>query len=137
MRRLSGVSWVVAVLLAVLLPLEQAHCLLMPLQARVNPAPCAAPAPDHSCCGPARAAQPQPTKSPDACPCIQLPAGTVPPAVDTNPKQVSSGLVGLTWTSLLAAPRAAAAPAPAPDIGSPPLPIACDAHGLRAPPLSA
>ena len=139
MRRMNGPLAVFAILLAALLPLEQGHCLLMPLQARA--AQCGPPSPgatNHSCCesSPGRAAQPRHDTAPAGCPCIELPSGTVPQDVVVTPRQIS-GLILLAWTCFLAVPQAATAPAPAPDVGSAPLPIACDAHGLRAPPLSA
>ena len=138
MKRLHGPWVVVAVLLAVLLPIEQAHCLLMPLQAVATQSPRASSgAMGHGCCVPSPAAQPEHGKAPAACPCIELPAGTVPQVIAAAPQPISPELAVLVGTTLLAAPRAALAPAPAPDIGSPALPIACDAHGLRAPPLSA
>lgn len=139
MKRLNGALGTLAILLAALLPLEQAHCLFMPLQAGPTQcAPASTGAMDHSCCAPspAPAAQPQHGEGPTACPCFDLPSGTVPQSVVATPHLLSSQVVLFTMSSL-AAPRAATAPAPALDVGTPPVPIAVDAHGLRAPPLSA
>jgi len=138
MTRLGGPWLVLAVLLAASLPLEHARCHCEAIQAQSKQRGKAnAAAADHSCCAPGSAARPQPDRAATGCPCLQLPAGTVPQAVVATPYLVHPGFVLSAGMNLLAAPAAAPAPSPAPDLGSPPLPIACDAHRLRAPPLSA
>jgi hypothetical protein len=125
-----------ALLLAVLLPLAQAHCVVM----GAPEAPGSARGPmkaDHSCCAPAPAASPEHAKPADSCPCLQLPPGTLPQAVLAAPT-TPAALFALVATATSALTVAVAeAPAPALDIGSPPLPDDPGAHGLRAPPHSA
>jgi hypothetical protein len=120
-----------AISLAALLPLAQAHCMWMPLQARAA----AAESSCHGCCESAPAHDAQPA-GPIECPCFQLPPSTIPATSVAAPP---SGPVVATFDATVAAIARTDIPAPTPasDVGSPPLPIATGAHGLRAPPLSA
>jgi len=138
MKRLRGIPMVLAVALAVLLPLEQAHCLWMPSPSMANPCAPVQSAMDHGCCA---AAQPAKAAShrhePSRCPCIQLPSGTLPAAtVQASSPTAQPAAVSGTH-ALPALSEFVPALAPAPDVGSPPLPVGCGAHSLRAPPLSA
>jgi hypothetical protein len=137
MKRLSGPWVVLAVLLAALLPIEQAHCLWMPAPARTTAAAAAATCTGstHACCAPAPSSRSSHRSPPTECPCIQLPQGALPSAATVpSPSLSALAIVPMAWA--LAAFVAVPAPVPAPDVGGPPLPIACDAHGMRAPPLS-
>lgn len=137
MKRLRSTWAVLAVVLAALLPLEQAHCLWMaPASGKAACAP-ASESSDHSCCAPAPNTGPQHQSAPSDCPCIQLPSGTLPAATAPTWLPASQLVAWVEVTTFLTAEPAVSAPAPALDVGSPPLLIAVDAHGLRAPPLSA
>jgi hypothetical protein len=138
MRRWYG-SWaVLAVLLAVLLPARQAQCLWMPFAAQVSGAgDCGSSgATDHACCRPpAQAPTPGSQGATHSCPCIQLPTANLPADISAPPV-ASPVLVVVPLASLASPPQVITAPPPAPDVGSPPLPAAREAHAVRAPPLT-
>jgi hypothetical protein len=137
MRRPSFPFLVLATVLALLLPLEQAHCLWMGLGALTQAAaPMAKMAGDHSCCrGPA--ASHGPAQAPE-CACLKLPTAAVPyPIVVASPRPLpvlfamlvpSPGVAPAAWTT---------APLPAPDVGGPPPLASPRALASRAPPLCA
>lgn len=137
MKRMSRPFVALAALLAVVMPLEQAHCAWMGLENRASAVTCNAPS-KHDCCAPTAPSQSQPTKAPANCPCLQLPPASLPAGI-------TSAQVFPTATSAVALTAAVAInpialieePAPALDVGGPPLPVDLGAHGLRAPPLSA
>jgi len=125
----------VALLLAVLMPLEQAHCLWMGVGAR--PAAAHAAAPLHACCA-ARAAAHGGAHARTLPPCLcdQLPAGSLPAAI-AAPAPTVAGVALPPAVAFLAEPAAVRTDVdPALDVGSPPLPDDPGAHGLRAPPNS-
>lgn len=141
MRRMPIASLLLALALAVLPPLEQAHCAAMAAERTARSLPGAMDA-SHACCrdgasaGTRRAASP--ARAPICQGCQELPSVTLSGG--------AAGLAGLPAPALVAplpAPlRAAPAPraaviAPAPDVGSPAPPVDPGAHGLRAPPRSA
>src|SRR6516162_3756389 len=129
MKSLRGGFALIAVLLAVVIPLEQAHCVWMGL-AQAVPAPSPIPGAGHNCCAPS-APRPQPSRSSTDCVCITLPPLSLP----------VSGIsaTALLPLSCLAVPQApsdpmaglVAAPHAALEFGSPPLPVDPGAHGLR------
>lgn len=138
MKHLRGAWVMLAVTLAVLMPLEQAHCLWMAPKAAAESSEAAAcGGSDHSCCAPTPSEPQQQDTAPSSCPCIQLPSATLPAVTMPTHIPTVQVLAILQMANLFAAAQAAPAPILALDVGSPPLPIACDAHGLRAPPLSA
>ena len=141
MRRMPIPSLVIAVMLAVLLPLEQAHCAFMGLQRHVTPVAATAPT-GHECCEspPASAPghHPTPESVPQGCSCAQLPVVTLPAAVTvaSDAPPVTS-IAMLTVPVVIAPVSIVTETVPALDVGSPPLPDDPGAHGLRAPPISA
>lgn len=141
MKRMSLPGLMIAISLALLLPIELAHCVWMgfPSTAPAGRVPSAA----HACCRAAANSRPaQPAASPTAprsCTCIQLPVVTLPsptalaaPSIGamlfmaTAPMRVPTPIVALVTTL-----------SRAPVLGSPPCRADLDAHGMRAPPLSA
>ena len=137
MRRLSRPFVVLAALFTVLMPLEQAHCAWMGLEKRASATTRNVPS-GHDCCAPTARPQSQPTETPAGCPCVQLPLGSLP--ASTTSAQILptvTSAITLTPPPAITPFLAIEAPAPALDIGSPPLPVDLGAHGLRAPPLSA
>jgi hypothetical protein len=135
-----------ATALALLMPLESAHCAFMGFGKPSPPAHSGAAA-SHECCeSPAAATSDQAAKPdrPDqdpcssACTCIQLPAG-VPAAaiaqIDAPISATSLIVAGRTFTE--APPTITTERVAALDVGSPPLLEDPGAHGLRAPPASA
>jgi hypothetical protein len=135
MKRMSRSFVVLAALLAVLMPLEQAHCAWMGLEKRAT---VVAQPPGHACCAPTAPSQPQDTRSPAGCVCVQLPLGSLTAGISSaQVLQPISPAVMLTPAPLIAWTMTIEAPAPALDVGSPPLPVDLGALGPRAPPLSA
>jgi hypothetical protein len=140
MKRVPIPNLVLAATLALIIPLEQAHCAWMGLRWHAVPQVAATAATSgHACCSPHTApGQHHPAqreKDSRGCICEQLPTGVMP--------QVSlAGAVAPSVTALAehAAPAGSAPVSevretiPALDIGSPPLPDDPGAHGLRAPP---
>jgi hypothetical protein len=141
MRRMPIPSLVIAVTLAVLLPLEQAHCAWMGLQKHVAPVAATAPL-GHECCESAPAPETdhhsKPEGVPQGCTCAQLPVVTLPTVVaaGSDAPPVTSIAV-LTVLSVIVPVSMVTETVPALDVGSPPLPDDPGAHGLRAPPVSA
>ena len=131
MKRLRGPWIALALALSALLPLVQAHCMFMPLEARAA----AAEAPSHGCCDSAPAQDTAPC-GPTECACFQLPPSTVPAVTAATAPTAGPPLAVLDATTAATPRPGSSAPAIAPDVGSAPLPIAVHAHGLRAPPLS-
>jgi hypothetical protein len=134
MKRDRVVFGILAALLAVLLPLEQARCAWMTLEHPAARARAHAAA-DHSCCAHSKSPARHASTLPACC-------ETTPPAALTTHHFASTPPA---TALVLPLPEAGAgldpgftrAPVVALDIGSPPLPDDAGAHGLRAPPLSA
>ena len=133
MKLLRGPGILIAVLLAALLPLEQAHCLWMGVPARTSAT--ATMSPDHRCCSRSAPAVPRNDDKAE-CSCIQLPAGTLPPSVVVSSAPSSTPLASNEATAAPEPRALLVAPVPALDVGSPPLLADPGAHGLRAPPAS-
>ena len=137
MRRMSKPFVVFAALLAVLMPLEQAHCAWMALEKRA-PATTRNVSSEHDCCAPTAPSQSQPTETPAGCPCVQLPLGSLPASIaSVQVLPTVTSAITLALAPAISPVLTTEAPAPALDVGSPPLPVDLGAHGLRAPPLSA
>jgi hypothetical protein len=131
---------VLAASLAVLLPLEQAHCAWMGLEKQASRS-AGGMSPDHSCCRPLAKSMPhrgpQPEAASQGCMCEQLPKGAIPAAI-------ALGLEAPTVTSFAMPTAPSLHPpvsivtetVPAPDVGWPPPPHVTAAHGLRAPPAT-
>jgi hypothetical protein len=134
MKRLAG-SWaVVAVMLAALLPLQQAHCLWM---SRMTPVAAATHGKCHSgCCAASTGTHQQHRAGRPECPCLELPSSTLPAAVPAPAPPMAAPLAVSATATILATQPTITAYAPVVELGSPPLPIDCSAHGLRAPPLA-
>ena len=114
---------------AALAPLGQTRCATLAVAARA----CTAAVTHHACCHAPAPARPLRGECCD----VHLPPGSLPAGVTLATSPATSLLAALPAAPLLPEPASAAAPAAVPDRGSPPLPIAPGAHGLRAPPLSA
>ncbi len=141
MRRMRIPNLVLAATLALLLPLEQAHCAWMGLQKHAAPVS-ATSTTGHACCGSATACVPlhhsQPKHIPQACRCAQIPLAKLPTAFVYGGEAPSvSSLVVLTAPSVIAPVSFVTEIVPALDVGNSLLPDDPDAHGLRAPPASA
>ena len=138
MRRLPLQTIVLAALLAVLLPLEQAHCLWMGLGAPARTATASAMPmkADHSCCRGHAGHRGGPAPE---CACLQLPQAAMPHAVSIGAPPAAPLACAVVVALAFDPPapdRGAARGGPPPDAGSAPLPILPAAHGLRAPPLA-
>lgn len=86
MKVLLGLRVILTLFVAVLLPLEQVHCALMPSQASAVAIESEHHADgDHDCC-PESAPTPEPAFPTDPCCCdhIQLPAATAPASVSVD-----------------------------------------------------
>ena len=132
---------VLAATLALLLPLEQAHCAFMGFQHHRTTAATVAPS-SHGCCEQRPAQQPDhhsgPVPLPFGCACAQLPAGTLPPALTAALEMPAQASVAVpTVAAVVAAAAVTDETVLALDIGNPPLPDDPGAHGQRAPPYSA
>lgn len=141
MKRLPLPGLVLAATLALLLPLEQAHCAWMGLQASATPTAAASRA-GHACCARPATSQPQeapqPGKDCSSCVCLQIPAGAMPTAVTIGADATSAPALESIASASSIEPAASLSRAIPPlDVGSPPLPVDPGAHGLRAPPASA
>jgi hypothetical protein len=145
MKTHRPVFGILAVLLAVIMPLEQAHCAWMtwdrPAASGLSHAGTAAAdshgGVDHSCCAKSRS-QAQHTATPPSCLCERIPPASLTTHVDFGGRPHTASLVVLiSEVEASLALSLTRAPAPALDVGSPPLPVDPGAHGLRAPPLSA
>ncbi|MGH7742341.1 MAG: hypothetical protein ACRENS_10005 [Candidatus Eiseniibacteriota bacterium] len=150
MKRMPIPHLVLAAVLAVILPLEQAHCAWMAIGS--SPVQCSAAAligsasapaanSTHACCR-ANSASATPgsrrAAPPTLCACPQVPAGTLPAALNlassTSAHDFLAGHIARDFTVPVSNSRETLQ---APDVGSPPLPAAVGAHLLRAPPVSA
>jgi len=133
MKRDRVVLGILAALLAVIMPVEQARCAWMTYAGPAARARAHAAA-DHSCCAssksPARHASTLP-----AC-CETTPPAALASQHFVNPPHATAVFVLLPEAGATLAPGFTQAPVVALDVGSPPLPDDPGAHGLRAPPLS-
>ena len=146
MKRTSIPSLVLATVLAVLMPLESAHCAFMGFERHSAPTHTAA-ATSHECCEAPGAATNDHAAKPDrsgvdpcssSCTCFQLPAGVPASAITQFDAPISTTSLIVSGNTLIDAPRSITVErVPALDVGSPPLPDDPGAHGLRAPPVSA
>jgi hypothetical protein len=136
MKRKPAVYGIVAALLAVLLPLEQAHCAWMNFQPPVS-ASGERSGGDHSCCASSDAPQ-KTAPAPLECACVKLPAAALTTdVVSASAPLAASPIAELPEVAATFIPGSAPALRAPLDVGSPPLPDDPGAHGLRAPPLSA
>jgi hypothetical protein len=138
MRLLPGLRTLLAISIALLLPIEQAHCAWMGVQKSVAATAASAPA-AHACCAPAAetAPAPQPAKTPQACVCEQLPPGALPNLLHGAQAPAAASIAMPAAPAVIAPVATVTATVPVLDVGSPPLPDDPGAHGLRAPPASA
>lgn len=140
----------VALALAVILPLEQARCAWMGMGSTAGAcsataAFAAAPAstgtsPAHACCRAQSACSARSNRAaaPVQCLCAQIPAGTLPATLTLGAASSSQLFIAAAIAREFSAPVSLERESlPALDIGSPPLPSAVGAHLLRAPPVSA
>jgi len=131
---------VLAASLAVLLPLEQAHCAWMGLEKSASKTS-GTMSPGHECCRSLATSMPHRGPSPKTaspgCMCEQLPKGALPSAVllDTNTPSIAAFV--MPSVSVVVSPVSMVTETvPAPDVGCIPPPHATSAHGLRAPPAT-
>jgi hypothetical protein len=141
MRRMPIPNLVLAAMLALLLPLEQAHCAWMGLQTHAAPAAATSPT-GHECCASPTTSEPDPQAQPErasqGCACELLPSGTLPAVIASGVEAPPvTSLAVLTVPSVIAPVPVSTETVPALDVGSSPLPDDPGAHGLRAPPVSA
>ena len=141
MRRMSIPSLILVATLALLMPLEQAHCAWMGLPRQGIPVAKASRS-GHECCKSPLAAQKAghaPVRTDRVgCVCEQLPAGTMPLVLSARTEAPSPAPMAVpTAAECIALVSIVTEAAPAPDVGSPPPPDDPGAHGLRAPPVSA
>jgi hypothetical protein len=143
MNRVKLAKAMLAALLVVMLPLEQAHCACVAMAQRAR-APMAAAAGagggcHAACCAThgAVATRPAPNApAPRGCPCEKLTATDLPQVLAVAHADVPAPTFVLLSTPDPVAPRTdAVTTAPALDVGVPPPLIDPGAHGLRAPPL--
>ena len=141
MKPLRQIRVMLALLVAVLLPLEQAHCALMPLRAAAS----AVQADHHDadgddCCDESSTAPKptSPTNSPCCCPCLQLPAATAPASISIPAPVPSSTLLAVSALPALAIHAGCVFGGITPDArsGSPPDPASAS-QSPRSPPYSA
>jgi hypothetical protein len=151
MKRTRIHQLVLAITLAVILPLEQGHCAFMGLQnhgapccAMASAAPTSAAkhaaAPMHACCAKAaaRSRVPGPPAIPSSCLCAQLPIGTLPSvSISIHELQPTTLLAAIPAASFVAPVSVQSEIQPALDVGSPPLLNSPGALASRAPPVSA
>jgi len=131
-----------AILLAVLVPLSQAHCLWMAFGEQPTSASLAQGVGCHACCPAALPDSPPevPTPSDRAipeCPCFELPTGSLPLNPSILPAPAAPLLATVVVVPSIPSTETIEAPAPALDIGVPRTTPIVGAHGLRAPPLPA
>ena len=131
-----------AILLAVLVPLSQAHCLWMGFREPPAAATVARAVGCHACCpaalpeAPAEAPMPADRAIPQ-CPCLELPTGSLPINPSILPAPAASLLATVVAVPSIPSTETIEAPAPALDVGVPRTAPIVGAHGLRAPPLPA
>ena len=137
MKRMTKPVAVLATLLAVLMPLEQAHCAWMSIERNAAKVGGSCTASNHNCCAAGHPRSAKQAAAPATCACAQVPLGTLP--VDAAGTHLVSFdcFASLPSTPSVVRMASNAAPPLAPDIGSPPLLFDLGAHGLRAPPVSA
>ncbi len=129
---------VLAISLAVLLPLEQAHCAWMGLEKSASRGS-RAMSPGHECCRSLAKSVPnggpRPKSAPQACMCETLPKGAMPAVVllDADAHSLAS-FVTPAVASVVSPVAIVTETVPALDVGCSPPPHATAAHGLRAPP---
>ena len=139
MKRMRIPNLVVAATLAVILPLELAHCVFMGFERHGAPAS-TGPHAMHACCERAAAARSHalPNQFPAGCVCAQLPAGSLPSVLKINLEVPSvASVVMPTVITIGATVSILSETVPALDVGSPPLPADPGAQLSRAPPVSA
>ena len=146
MRTIRIAKFALAAALALIIPLESAHCAFMRFEKRAVPGDTDATA-SHECCASAETATTAPTSnsnraSDDACSsgcaCFQLPAGIPTSAIAQIDTPLSATSLILPSSTSFSAPRATSVNRVAAlDVGNPALPDDPGAHGLRAPPVSA
>ena len=139
MRSMPVPSLVIALALAVLLPLELAHCAWMGLQTHTAPV-ATAEAAGHECCEAPSTSGPdhnsRPEGIPQGCTCAQLPSVTLPTVIAAG-----SFAPPLAPIAVLVVPTGIAPVSivtetvPALDVWSPALRDDPGAHGQRAPPV--
>ena len=140
MNRLRSMSVTIGVLLAVLLPLGQAHCALM--SPRTAPAATHVEQPgngDHDCCDePSSAPAPAGPSDPCCCDGLLLPAATAPAAFTLSQPTADSILLAAVYPAVSFNPPSEdfVTPAPTPPTASPPDP-ASSPRSPRSPPDSA
>ena len=135
-----------AVSLALLMPLESAHCAFMEFGKHSAPTQADAAA-SHDCCASPGAAASEHASKPDrpdqdpcssGCTCFQLPAGVPASAIAQIEAPISATTLIVPSSNFVDAPRAITIERVAAlDVGSPSLPADPGAHGMRAPPVSA
>jgi hypothetical protein len=136
-QRLSKPVLVAA--LALLLPLEQAHCAFMRFEWHAEARSGAHSS--HACCGsPCSTRQGGPAghgQAPDDCFCDKLPGATLNAPTGSMPPPLMTVLVLPNAPPLPALAANILEPFLTPRVGSPPLPADLGARGLRAPPSTA
>ena len=140
MKRSSILHLALAATLALLLPLQQLHCICMQLPRQAVPVS-AGPQAGHECCESTAQCgtedHSRPGRTPHTCTCVQIVAVTLPTVFVASvesptmaPLAVLAVPAGITLVSIVTETAAML------DVGSPPLPADPGAHGLRAPPVS-
>ena len=142
MNRVKLARVMLAALLVVVLPLEQAHCACVAMAQRGSQAmaPAAAPACHASCCASHAAGHgtrhTSSAPSTRGCPCEKLTATELPVVLAVAHADAPAPVFAPLPIADPIEPRAASiATVPALDVGTPPPLIDPGAHGLRAPPL--
>jgi len=138
MKRMSLPTFVIAISLALLLPIELAHCVWMGFPPHGVQGTAAASV-AHACCRAAANAPPASPSAPRTCTCIQLPVVTLPNhvTVDVPTIDVGTSLATAHETLPVPIPRIVAAPIHVPLLANRPHGAQSHAHGLRAPPIPA
>ncbi len=141
MKRMPIPNLVLAAVLALLLPLEQAHCVWMGFEKHAAPVATSAPT-GHECCespsSPAPDHHKQPAGKSHGCVCEQIPTAALPTLFTAGTEAPSvTSIAMLTVPSVIAQVSIVTETVPALDVGSSPLLNDPGAHGLRAPPVSA
>ena len=137
MRRMSRPVVVLATLLAVLMPLEQARCAGIGMGRSAATVGHACAASNQGCCAAGHSHSPKQATTRATCDCVQTPLGTVPLDVAGTLLFSFDCSIVLPSTPSIVPVASTEGPARAIDLGSPPLLIDLGAHGLRAPPVSA
>jgi hypothetical protein len=140
MKAPLGIRMVVTLFVAVLLPLELAHCALMPLYASTAAMETEHhDGDDHDCCSES-SPSPEPTSPTEPCCCahLQLPVAPTPPSISLAAPASAPTLLAVIPAPTLAVGVAGVILGSAPDArsGSPPDPSA-GPQSPRSPPYSA